>query len=105
MLGQLPVLHGHELPRGMTNPVNFARGMFLRATNHLLCGHSHQVSQHTAVTLMDKLIVTFSTGCLCGLRPQYARVNQYAHGFATVEVYKSREFKVQNLRIINGKIF
>lgn len=105
MLGALPVLHGHELPRGMTNPVNFARGMFLRATNHLLCGHSHQISQHTAVTLMEKTISTWSTGCFCGLRPQYARINQYAHGFAEVEVHEGHDFNVQNYRIISGKIF
>jgi len=105
MLGQLPVLHGHELPKGMVNPVSFARGMFLRATNHLLCGHSHQVGTHTEKTIMDKMIVTFSTGCLCGLRPTYARVNKYGHGFAFVEVSNNHEFNVDNLRIINGNIY
>lgn len=37
-LGKLPVLHGHELPKGLTNPVNPARGAFLRTIDCVLIG-------------------------------------------------------------------
>lgn len=105
MLGKLPVLHGHELGKGFASPVNPARGAFIKAYDHILIGHHHQYSTHQAKTLMDKIIATFSCGCLCNLHPEYARVNQWAHGFATVEVDKSQAFEVRNYRIVNGKIW
>lgn len=106
MLGALPVFHGHELGRSsIAAPVNAARGAFLRALNHILIGHSHQHSSHTEKTILDKLIVCFSTGCLCDLHPAYARTNKYAHGFATVEVHHNKQFNVDNKRIVKGEVW
>lgn len=105
MLGALPVMHGHEMGKGFAPPVNAARGAFMKALSHILVGHHHQWSSHQAKTILDKVIVTYSTGCLCSLHPEYARVNQWAHGFAKVEVYKGHEFSVANYRIINDRIY
>lgn len=105
LLGALPVMHGHELGKGFAPPVNAARGAFMKALSHILVGHHHQWSSHQAKTILDKVIVTYSTGCLCFTHPEYARVNQWAHGFAKVEVYKGHEFDVKNFRIINGKVY
>lgn len=105
MLGKLPVLHGHELGKGFAPPVNPARGAFLKAIDHILVGHHHQYSTHQSKTIMGKIIVTFSTGCLCQMNPKFARVNQWAHGFAEVEVSKGHAFEVRNWRIVNGKIY
>lgn len=102
-VGLLSILHGHELPKGLTNPVNPARGAFLRAIDITLIGHQHRSSEHTETSMLGRTITCWSTGCLCTLHPEYMRINKHNHGFATV-VSDGRDFKVNNLRIRNGKI-
>jgi hypothetical protein len=46
----------------------------------------------------------WSTGCLCDLRPEYARINKFNHGFASVQVYGDGQFDVHNFRIANGRV-
>ena len=105
MVGKLPVLHGHELPKGISNPVNAARGAFMRTGSIVLINHLHQTSQHTETApLTHHMITTWSSGCLCGLRPQYAPYNKWNHGFNMIEVEKDGEFLLDNFRIFNGKI-
>ncbi len=98
-LGELNVLHGHEHAKGIAAPVNPARGLFLRSKCHTVCGHFHQSSQHSENNVEQKVISTWSTGCLCGLHPEYLRLNNWNHGFAFVEAEKSGTFRVDNLRI------
>lgn len=102
-VGLLNILHGHELPRGMASPVNPARGAFLRTGSIAMIGHHHQTSEHTETTLDGRTVTCWSTGCLSELHPDYARVNRWNHGFATVEV-RGDQFTVSNKRIRNGKI-
>ena len=104
MLGQLPVLHGHELPKGISNPVSPARGAFLRAIDMLLIGHFHRGSKHNETSMLGRLIVCWSTGCLCDLTPEYARMNRWSHGMAACEVSKGGVFHLQNLDIYNGRV-
>lgn len=103
-VGKLSILHGHELPKGMTNPVNPARGVFLRAIDIALIGHQHRTSEHTETTMTGRTITCWSTGCLCELHPEYARINRWNHGFAAVEVSRGQHFQVRNLRIRSGAI-
>jgi predicted phosphodiesterase len=105
MLGKLPVLHGHEYPKGITNPVNQARGMFIRGLECAIAGHGHRSSEHAEGTLLGKLVTTWSTGCLCNLTPAYARVNKWNWGFAFVESDRTGAFAVKNLRIYAGKVW
>ncbi len=105
MAGKLMILHGHEKGRGIANPVNPARGAFLRLLTSVLEGHGHQQSEHTERTAADEQIVCRSTGCLCGLKPRYATVNKWSHGAATVVVEKSGDYAVNPFRIINGKVY
>jgi len=105
--GKLDILHGHELQKGISAPVNPARGAFLRAKSSLLIGHHHQTSTHHENNLKRDQIVCFSIGCHCTLTPEY---NPYGytrqnHGGAIVEVLKSGNFIVENYRIIQGKIY
>ena len=104
MLGKLMVLHGHEKGRGISSPVNPARGAFLRLLTNVLEGHGHRQSEHEERTADNRLIVCRTTGCLCGLWPEYAKANKWGHGFATVDVDKSGEYEVQLKRILNGKV-
>lgn len=98
--GKLPILHGHELPRGLATPVNQARGAYLRAQHTILVGHGHRSSQHVEPNMYGKEVSCWSQGCLCGLNPYYARVNKWNQGFAVVKVATDGEqFDVTNYRM------
>lgn len=103
MLGKLVVFHGHELPKGLTNSVNPARGAFLRTTDTVLIGHHHRSSSHTEYTWHKQPIATWSTGCLCDMHPRYARINKWNHGHAVVEVDRGGNFDVRNYQHVGGK--
>lgn len=103
LLGEhLYVLHGHEFRSQMTNPVNPARGLFLRTKTNSVCGHMHQTSQHTESGLAHT-VSTWSVGCLCKLHPEYMPLNKWNHGFAMVESHRGN-WSVVNHKIINGKV-
>ena len=102
-VGKLNILHGHELPHGIAAPVNPARGFFLKTKANVLGGHHHQTSDHSEADINGNIIGAWSTGCLCELHPDYAPINKWNHGFATVENF-GLDFKVTNLRIIKGKV-
>ncbi len=105
MVGNLPVLHGHELGRSVFNPVNPARGAYLRAQHTILISHHHQTSGHADTNLFHHETFVWSIGCLCELTPSYMKVNRHNHGFAVVELMKNGDFNVNNLRVLkNGKV-
>lgn len=105
-LGKLPIYHGHELPQGMSSPVNPARGIWMRVQESLICGHWHRTSEHTESTGLNKQLSScWSTGCLCDLSPDYAIVNRWNHGFAWVETQADGNYEVTNHKIINGKVY
>lgn len=101
--GDLAILHGHEFGRSIFSPVNPARGAFLRAKDSVIVGHNHQSSEHTEPTVNGRIITTWSTGCLCGLNPEYMPINKWNHGFAYIET-SGEEYKVSNKRIYKGEI-
>ena len=105
-IGKLTVTHGHLLIKGIFAPVNPARGAFLRAKDNVLISHVHNASTHTEKTIKDKIIATYSTGCLCEINPDYNPFgNNFSHGFAHITTYEDGKFRVDNKRIINGEIF
>lgn len=104
MAGKLPILHGHEWRGGISTPVNPARGAFLKAISCVMQGHLHRSSEHSETTLEDRLISTWSTGCLCDLRPAYARINRWNHGFAVIDIGRDGSFQVHNKRILKGAV-
>ena len=100
-LGKLFVIHGHEYRFPIANPVNPARGLFLRAKTLALCGHFHQTSQHSERNLEQSVVSTWSTGCLANLHPEYRPLNNWNHGHAIVTTVKG-DFEVENYRTIRG---
>lgn len=105
MVGKLPCLHGHELPKGMASPVNMARGAFLRTLHSMLCGHGHRTSTHVEADMFGKEIAVWSIGCLAAENPEYQRIGKQNHGCALVEVDKSGDFGVENFRVArNGTV-
>lgn len=105
MAGRLAIWHGHEKGKQLSAPVNQARGMFLRYLACALEGHGHRTSSHNETTVEGRLISCWSTGCLCGLWPDYAVVNKWDQGFATIEVAEDGSYGVDLKRIINGSIY
>lgn len=103
MAGDLNIGHGHEFAKGFITPVNIARGFFLRAKANVMVGHHHRTSEHIEQTINDDLIGAWSLGCLSELHPRYMPINNWNHGFATVEV-DGDEFKVENKKIRKGKV-
>jgi len=103
-IGHLPVLHGHEV-KLVSVAVNPARSLFLKTKKTAICGHLHRTSQHNETALDSKLISTWSIGHLGEEHPKYARINNWNHGAARVEVDGSGNFEVINLRIQNNKLF
>ena len=104
-LGKLNVIHGHEFKVMSSDPVNPARGFFMRAKVHVLGGHYHRSSQHSETDLEGKVISTWSTGCLCELHPQYRPINSWNWGFAFVDTDSKGAFNVSNLKVIDGKVY
>jgi predicted phosphodiesterase len=104
-LGKLNVIHGHEYIFSISNPVNPARGMYLKAKAHVLGGHFHQTSEHSENNLEQSVISAWSTGCLCDLHPEYRPLNMWNHGFSVVTTEEDGGFHVENLRIVRGKVW
>lgn len=95
-LGDLNLIHGHEYRFAISNPVNAARGLFLRAKAYAMCAHHHQTSSHSERTVEQKNRGTWSIGCLCDLHPDYMPLNNWNHGLGFVEVFSGGKFAVQN---------
>lgn len=102
--GHLDIYHGHELGKGsIAPPVNPARGFFLKTYECTLAGHLHRESQHSERTSKGKHIACWSTGCLCGLWPDYAKINKWSQSAARVDL-SGMDFNVIPIRLIDGKI-
>ena len=99
------IVHGHEAGNSIFSPVNPARGLYLRFGENAICGHYHRPSHHTEKTGREKIKSTWSTGCLCLLRPEYSPTNKWQHGFAVLERPSANEFHVRNYSIMDGKIY
>lgn len=102
-IGKLSVFHGHEFGHSTFSPVNVARGLYMRAKANAICGHSHQTSEHTERDVNDKMVTTWSVGCLSELSPDYAPYNKWNHGFAFI-TRNGADFTVHNKRIHQGRI-
>lgn len=98
----LHVLHGHEFRAPFANPVNPARGLYLRAKCNAICGDLHQTSQHTETGLTHTQSC-WSHGALCDLRPHYMPLNKWNTGFAVVTL-SGGAWSVDNYKIINGLV-
>lgn len=102
-IGKLHAVHGHELGRSVFSPVNPARGLYMRAKKSAICAHHHQTSEHVEKNLDDKIESCWTVGCLCDMKPDYAPVNKWNHGFAIV-TQDDGMYTVHNHKIVNGRV-
>jgi predicted phosphodiesterase len=100
--GKLTLLHGHEYGGSVSEPVNPARGMYLKARECVLFGHMHKSSEHTDPTLLGTTITCWSMGCLCDTHPEYRPLNKWNQGFAILNT--DTNWRVENKRIVNGDV-
>lgn len=101
---ELYIIHGHEYTFAISNPVNPARGLYLRAKKSALCFHFHQSSDHTETAINDDVVTTWSGGCLCGIHPEYMPLNKWNLGFAEIGLEGDGLWQVRNRRIINYRL-
>lgn len=103
--GELPIIHGHEIPM-INRAVNPARGLFMRSKTFSACSHCHTTSEHTSKTINGLLLTCWSFACLCDLSPDYNPFgNDWNWGFPLINVEKSGHFEVENKRILpNGRV-
>lgn len=95
--------HGHEL-RG-SGGKNVAQSLYSKVGVSAFQGHNHRSDSHLVKTADGGYIKTYGIGCLCKMKPDYATVNQWCHGFAIVELDSNgKEFDFRNKQIINGKV-
>ena len=100
MLGKLPVIHGHEYSGG--GGVMPARWFYLRTGGSVLGGHFHQPSYYPFRTIRDEEVGCWSTGCACFLSPAYRPLNQWAHGWAMVEIHQGGGYRVHPRRLLKS---
>jgi predicted phosphodiesterase len=106
LLGKLYVYHGHEILRMAVTSVSPARTLFLKTKQSALVSHTHKISTYRATRADGQPVMCWSIGSLCELNPDYnPHGNDYAHGFAIVEVKKDGNFKVNNYQIIDGEVY
>jgi predicted phosphodiesterase len=99
----ISILHGHEFFGSPSQSVNPARGLWNKTYSSSMIGHLHKTSSNTEIPLRGSIHATWSLGCLCGLTPEYARINRWNHGFAIIE-NNGDAYKVNNYMIYNGKV-
>lgn len=103
-IGKLNHLHGHEKGKGLNNPEYITNVVFNFVLDHFVCGHFHR-SQDKIFKRIDKSIfLGTSIGYLAG-DMEYAQLNKWNQGFATVVYGDSGRFKVQNHKIFNGEVY
>lgn len=104
-LNELFIIHGHEYKFNISNPVNPARGLYLRSKVNAICGHFHQSSSHSENNIEDDFTTCWSTGHLAEPHPRYMPLNKWNHGFAFVESSGDKFFQVNNYKIIDYHIY
>lgn len=105
-IGHLNGYHGHELPKGLTNPVSIGRGVWLRTSQSGFTGHWHRVDHYTHTSAdKQKIWSCVGVGCLCDLRPAYAPVNGWSQGCCVIESQANGSYTIDNRRIHDGKVY
>ena len=102
-MGKLNIMHGDEYG-GRSGGVNPARAMYLKTKECCICGHWHRTTQYSGKTIRDRIISSWTVGCLCDMHPDYCPSNDWNRGFATIERDDDDWFIVDNKRIINNKV-
>lgn len=106
LAGKLAICHGHQLAGRFGVGVAPARNIWNKTKKSVLISHVHKSDSYTETDLSGEIYTCYTTGCLCTLTPEYQPFAGKAnHGFSHVQVEKSGEYNVTNLRVSKGKIY
>jgi len=98
--GHLNIIHGHEYRSGFGMPVNPVRWFLLKAKTNIIGGHWHRSTEEISQDIQGKYIGGWSTGCLCGIHPEYRPLNEWTKGFAFIEKNQDDTFSVFNEKLL-----
>lgn len=101
--GKLWMLHGDEWRGGMANPVNPARGAWLKTFDNVVTAHLHQATTHSERGISGQSFTDWSLGCMCDLNPPYCRMNKWNWGFGIAEKDGSGNFNYSNYKVSKEK--
>ena len=103
-IGNLWHLHGHEKPGGAYNPEYITNVLWQYINNHFICGHYHRNQEKVFKRSLDK--ETFWAGAVGYLAGdlEYAVLNKWSQGFATIEHINDKHFKPTLYNMENGII-
>jgi predicted phosphodiesterase len=101
--GKLNITHGHHVFR--SSAASPAKGAYNKTRSNIIIGHLHRNSQNIELDIDGNITRTYSTGCLCELRPDYnPLVGNSEHGAAHILIDSNGDFTIKPLPIRNGKI-
>jgi len=100
--GKLLLEHGDKI-KG-SGGVNPARTALLRFKRPVIVGHFHRSTSVNDNVYDGENRMAWSSGCLCGLSPNFLPLNEWIHGFAIVDLHEGGNFTMHNKIIINGKV-
>lgn len=99
--GRLSIYHGHEM---RASGMNAARTLNMRLMDNVIIGHLHRPQSVQRPRLKGDVIGSWVSGCLCNLRPFYAPINEWQHGFNLVRVFDDGLFNVESKLISRGQV-
>ena len=102
-IGHLTFLHGHEVKTGW-GAVNLAKIYYERCRTNVVVAHHHRCQEWVVRTIAGKHEGSWLLGCLCLLSPEFLPHNDWIHGFAIIRFDADGDFRVENCKIINGKV-
>lgn len=101
-VGDFPIGHGHEW--NISNTTVFpARNLWFKSKESCAIGHVHKSSTYVGKTVNRTFQKVYTTGCLSQLYPEFARMNEWNHGFGHVRVTDNGTEFI-NLRIEEGVV-
>lgn len=102
-IGKLWHLHGHEKPGGSYNPEYITNVMWKYIHDHFIVGHYHRNQNKTFKKITNENFWGGAVGYLAG-ELDYAILNNWTQGFATINYDKDGNFKAKIFDICEGKI-
>jgi len=102
-MGKLFVLHGHEIRMGW-GAINLAKIYYDRCRTNVIVGHHHRAQEWIVRLLSGKHEGCWLVGFAGELSPEYMPHNDWVHGFALIHRYADGNFRVENKKVIKGKV-
>ena len=103
-IGKLWHLHGSER-KGSFNIEYITNAFWKYIHDNFIVAHYHRTQEKIFKSITGKIYVGTAIGCLCQLQMDYAKLNNWNHGFAIVKYDDKGNFRIENKQIFNGEVF